>query len=120
MSIFVGEREREHDEEGTFKFREPTQDDALKIPKIFNTDISTLQEQADSDESVVDLEGSIDDLNFDLMHDLLADLIVEWPEDAEITVENIKKLRIDILSWCMEQAFDVINDAQVSEDEEKN
>ena len=120
MSIFVEDRVKEHPEEGEFTFSEPTQGDVLKIPKIFNSSLSELQEKAGEDGESVDLEGNVDDINFDLMHDLLSNLIVDWPADEEINAENISSLKISVLSWCMEQAFDIINDSQVTEDEEKN
>lgn len=119
MSIFVEDKTVEHDEEGEFTFSEPTQGDVMRIPKIFDTTLSEMQEQVD-DEDTVDLEADYDSIDFDEMHKLLANLITDWPADKEINPENVSRMKIDILSWCMENAFEIINESQVSEDEEKN
>lgn len=120
MSMFVENIEKEHDEYGTFVFSEATQRDAMKIPKAFGKDLSELQEMADDDDGTANLKGNVDDINWDMFYDILANLIVEWPDDREITPENVAKLKIENLMWCMNQAFEVINESQVTEDEEKN
>lgn len=124
-SIFVDDSlEREHEEYGKWVFSEPKPKQVMLLPKCFDMTISEIQQQAkeakkNDDESKMDF--NLDDLNLDIVYDLLADMIQEWPADKELNKENLEQVKLNCLGWLMQEAFEIVNDqGKVKEAEVKN
>lgn len=117
MGIFAdGQITRERVEGEEYTFAEPKFAHLLKVRDIVETNDSVqVNEEGDT------AEITLDDIHFDQVNPLIADLLVDWPSDREISEESIGDLKLDIYRWLMQTTMELIMDqGTVTEDEEKN
>lgn len=124
-SIFVqGDLESEHEEYGTFVFKEPNPEEMMMIPQCFNADMQSLMNQADGDggdPDEIEIDFNPSDINFDKVYELLERVLVEWPEDREINQENLRDLKFEPLMWVLSEGITIMQEeGTISEDEAKN
>lgn len=118
-SLFVkGSLRRKHDEYGEWVFKEPKPKVVMQLPKCFGSTLSELQNKTSDDDQ---LNINLDNLDLDVIYDVLFEMLEKWPADKELTRTALEDLRLDVLSWLMQEAFAIVNESGiVSEVEEKN